>query len=385
MDTDPPDNAAHPAARAGMPEWLPRAMALALVLFGLFLLADWAFHRLLGLLIILLVAFFISLAMEPAVGTLARRGVPRGLATALVFLATFACVLAFLAALVTLLVETTTNLAHETPRLLDEGIDLVNRSFGQQFTMHDLSQRLLHESALIEGYARTAADNAWGVSTTVLGGLAQILTIALFSIYLTASGPRVRRTVCSLLPPSRQQTFLHAWDLAIDKTGGYLYSRVLLAIVSALAHGVFLAVLGIPNPIALGVWFGVISAFIPTIGTYIAAILPVFVALTVDPLDAVWIVLFAVLYQWFQDYLLQPRITARTVDVNAAIALLAVLAGGALLGVVGALLAIPATATVQAFLSEYVEHYAVTEDPRIEQTTSRRKRAPTPKADQDTE
>ncbi|MFD4439349.1 AI-2E family transporter [Nocardia sp. NPDC058519] len=374
MDIDSPDNTPQAPARTRMPKWLPRAMVLALVFFGLFLLADWAFHRLTGLLIVLFVAFFVSLAMEPAVAVLVRRGVPRGLATGLVFVGTFACVLAFLAALVTLLVETATNLAHETPRLLNEGVDWINHTFGQHFTVHDLSQRLLHESDLIEGYAHTAADNAWGVSTTVLGGLAQILTIALFSVYLTAGGPRVRRTVCSLLPPARQQTFLHAWDLAIDKTGGYLYSRVLLAIISAIAHGVFLSILHIPNPIALGVWFGVISAFIPTIGTYIAAIVPVFVALTVDPLDAVWILLFAVVYQWFQDYLLQPRITARTVDVNAAIALLSVLAGGALLGAVGALLAIPATATLQAFLSEYVKHFAVTEDPRIEQTTARRKR-----------
>lgn len=353
-------------------------MVLALVLFGLFLLADWAFHRLTGLLVVLVVAFFVSLAMEPAVAVLVRRGMRRGLATGLVFVGTFACVLAFLAALVTLLVETATNLVHETPRLLDEGVDLINRTFGQHFTVHDLSQRLLHESAVLEQYARTAADNAWGVSTTVLGGLAQVLTIALFSVYLTANGPKVRRTVCALLPPARQETFLHAWDLAIDKTGGYLFSRVLLAIVSAIVHGVFLAILGLPNPIALGVWFGVISAFVPTVGTYLAAILPVFVALTVDPLDAVWIIVFAVAYQWFQDYLLQPRITARTVDVNAAIALLSVLAGGALFGAVGALLAIPATATVQAFLSEYVKHYAVTEDPRIDQTTPRRGRTPKP-------
>ncbi|MGY0499220.1 AI-2E family transporter [Nocardia sp. FBN12] len=374
MDINSPDAAPQTPARTRMPKWLPRAMVLALVFFGLFLIADWAFHRLTGILIILFVAFFISLAMEPAVAVLVRRGVPRGLATGLVFVGTFACVLAFLAALVTLLVETATNLAHETPRLLDEGVDWVNHTFGQHFTVHDLSQRLLHESTLIENYAHTAADNAWGVSTTVLGGLAQVLTIALFSVYLTAGGPKVRRTVCSLLLPAHQQTFLHAWDLAIDKTGGYLFSRVLLAIVSAVVHGVFLSILHLPNPIALGVWFGVISAFIPTIGTYIAAIVPVFVALTVDPMDAVWIIVFAVAYQWFQDYLLQPRITARTVDVNAAIALLVVLAGGALLGAVGALLAIPATATVQAFLSEYVKHYAVTEDPRIDQTTPRRKR-----------
>ncbi|MEU3012043.1 AI-2E family transporter [Nocardia asteroides] len=375
-DTAPPSG-----ARTRMPPWLPKAMVLGLVFFGLFLLADWAFHRLIGILIILLVSFFVALAMEPAVAVLVRRRVPRGLAVALVFLGTFACVLAFLAALVTLLVETTTNLARETPRLLDEGIDRVNRTFGQHFTMDDLSQRLLRESSLIEGYARTAADSAWGVSTTVLGGLAQVLSIAIFSIYLTVGGPKVRRTVCTLLPPARQQTFLHAWDLAIDKTGGYLYSRVLLAIVSAVVHGVFLAILGLPNPVALGVWFGVIASFIPTFGTYLAAILPVFVALTVDPMDAVWILLFAVVYQWFQDYVLQPRITARTVDVNAAIALLAVLAGGALLGPVGALLAIPATATVQAFLSQYLKHYAVVEDPRIDQTTARRSRTASPPAE----
>ena len=377
VDIDSPGNVPPAPAPTRMPKWLPRAMALALVFFGLFLLANWAFHRLTGILIILVVAFFISLAMEPAVALLVRRGVPRGLATGLVFVGTFACVLAFLAALVTLLVETATNLVHESPRLLNEGVDRINHTFGQHFTMHDLSQRMMRESDLLESYAHTAADNVWGVSTTVLGGLVQILSIALFSVYLTAGGPKVRRTVCSLLPPTRQQTFLHAWDLAIDKTGGYLYSRVLLAIVSAVAHGAFLALLHIPNPIALGVWFGVISAFIPTIGTYIAATVPVFVALTVDPMDAVWIILFAIVYQWLQDYLLQPRITARTVDVNAAVALLVVLAGGALLGAVGALLAIPATATVQAFLSEYVKRFSVTEDPRIEQTAPRRKRTTT--------
>ncbi|MFD3508784.1 AI-2E family transporter [Nocardia sp. NPDC058666] len=370
METQTPS----PPTRARMPEWLPRAMVLALALFGLFLLGDWAFHRLTGILIILLVAFFISLAMEPAVGVLARRGMNRGLATGVVFVVTFACVLGFLAALVTLLVHTVTNLVKEAPRLLDSGVEWVNRRFSQHFTLHDLSQRLLHESETVGNYAQDAANNAWGVSTTVLGGVAQVLVIALFSVYFTAGGPKLRRAVCSVLPPQRQVTVLHAWDLAIVKTGGYLYSRVLLAIISAVVHGVFLALLGLPNAIALGVWFGVIASFVPTIGTYLAAVLPILVALTIDPIDVLWIALFAVFYQFFQDYILQPRITSRTVDVNAAVALIAVLAGGALLGAVGALLAIPATATVQAFLSEYITRYAVTEDPRIDQTASRKNR-----------
>lgn len=370
--------AAQPPAAAGahrrMPPWLPRAMVLGFLFLGLFELADWAFHRLLGILVIMLVAFFVSLAMEPAVGVLVGRGVPRGLATGLVFVAVFACVAGFIAALATLLVDTVSKLANEAPQLINDLVDWVNRTFHQNFTLHELSDRLLRDSDVINGYASRAANNVWGVSSTILGGLAQFLTIALFSIYLTADGPRLRRALCSLLPPERQDTVLHAWDLAIEKTGGYLYSRALLAVISAVAHGAFLAILGLPNAVALGVWFGVIASFVPTVGTYIAGVLPVLVALTIRPLDAVWIVLFSIVYQWFQDYLLQPRITQRTVDVHAAIALLAVLAYGALLGAVGALLAIPATATVQAFLGEYVKRYAVAEDPRIERTTSARRR-----------
>lgn len=356
----PADNGNH------MPSWLPRAMVLAFALFGAYQIIDWAGHKLLGIFTIMLVAFFVSLATEPAVNMLAARGIHRGLATGVVFVALFACVAGFFAALTTLLVETVTNLLHELPGLLNGLVHWVNHRFHQHFTVDQLRDRLLHDSNTLNNYAQTAANNAWGLSSTVLSGLAQVLTIALFSIYLTADGPKLRRTVCSLLPPTRQNEVLRAWDIAIAKTGGYLYSRALLAVISALAHGVFLAILGLPNALALGVWFGVVASFIPTIGTYIAGILPVLVALTIRPIDALWVVVFAVIYQWLQDYLLQPRITARTVNVNAAVALLAVLGGGALLGAVGALLAIPATATVQGFLSEYVRRYEVAEDPRIE-------------------
>ncbi|RMI34017.1 AI-2E family transporter [Nocardia stercoris] len=357
-----------------MPQWLPRAIATVFVYLALFLLAVWAFQRLTGILTLLLVAFFVSLAMEPAVGALVGKGVNRALATAVVFILLFAGAAGFMFALVTLLVETITHLVNELPSLVDSTVRWVNRTFHQNFSLHELTDRLLHDSNIINNYAQTAAGNIWGVSSTLLGELAKIFTIALFSMYMTAGGPKLRRAVCSLLPPARQATVLHAWDLAIEKTGGYLYSRALLAVISTVAHAFFLWILDIPNAVALGIWFGVLASFVPTVGTYLAGILPILVALTIHPIDAVWIFIFVVLYQWFQDYLLQPRITARTVDVNAAVALLAVLAGGALLGAVGALLAIPATATVQAFLSEYITRYEVPEDPRIERTTSVRKR-----------
>ncbi|MEV6069293.1 AI-2E family transporter [Nocardia sp. NPDC052001] len=365
-----------PSPASRMPTWLPRAMVLAFALLGLFELVNWAAHELIGIAVMMTVAFFISLAMEPAVDAMAGRGVNRGIATAVVFLVVFACTIGFLVTLGILMVETVGNVLDELPRLLDELVSWVNHTFHQDFTVHQLRDRLFKDSDVISSYAERAANNVWGLSNTVLGGFARVVTIALFSVYMTADGPKLRRSLCSLLPPAKQGAVLHAWDLAIDKTGGYLYSRALLAVISAVTHGAFLWLIGLPNAFALGIWFGVVASFVPTIGTYIAGILPVLVALTIRPIDAVWVVLFVVVYQWIQDYVLQPRITARTVDVNPAVALLSVIVGGALLGAVGALLAIPATATLQAFLSEYVTRYDVTEDPRIDRV--RRGQAPAP-------
>ncbi|MCP2280017.1 putative PurR-regulated permease PerM [Nocardia amikacinitolerans] len=360
-----------------MPAWLPRALILAFLLLGAFQLLDWAAHRLIGLFVVLFVAFFVSLAMEPAVDSLAARGMSRGLGTAVVFVLVFLFVAGFVVALGVLLVETVHDLVIELPRLVDDLVDWVNRTFGQDFTLDQLREQLTKDTDTLTGYAERAANHAWGLSATIVGGLAKLLLIALFSIYLTAGGPRLRRSLCSLLPPTRQDAVLRAWDLAIQKTGGYLYSRALLAVISAVAHGVFLAVLGVPNAIAMGVWFGVVASFVPTVGTYLAGVLPVLVALTIRPLDAVWVILFVIVYQQFQDYVLQPKLTARTVDVNPAVALLAVLAGGALLGAVGALLAIPATATAQSFVSLYLKRYEVAEDPRIDRAQAKRARRAT--------
>lgn len=164
-----------------------------------------------------------------------------------------------------------------------------------------------------------------------------------------------------MLPPARQAEVLRAWELGVEKTGSYLYSRALLAVASAVSHYVLLRLLGIPYAGALAVWVGVVSQFVPTIGTYLAGALPMLVGLTVDPVDALWILLFVVAYQQVENYLLQPRITARTVEIHPAVAFGSVIAGAALLGAVGALIAIPVTATLQGFLGTYIRRYELVE------------------------
>ncbi len=152
---------------------------------------------------------------------------------------------------------------------------------------------------------------------------------------------------------------LRAWEIAVVKTGGYIYSRALMALISGIAHYVLLETLGVPYAPALAVWVGLVSQFIPTIGTYLAGALPMLIAFTVDPWYALWVLIFVVVYQQFENYVLQPRITAKTVDIHPAVAFGSVVAGTALLGAVGALVAIPVTATLQAFLGAYVRRYAV--------------------------
>jgi predicted PurR-regulated permease PerM len=191
----------------------------------------------------------------------------------------------------------------------------------------------------------------------------QSFTVGLFTFYLVADGPRLRRTICSVLPPDRQQLAMRIWDLAIESTGGYVYSRALLAGVSATATTGFLALVGVPYPFALGLWVGLVSQFVPSIGTYLAGALPVLIALFHDPVDALWVLAFITVYQQFENLLLSPRITARTMALHPAVAFGAVIAGGAIMGPIGALLALPAAASIQALISLYVHRYEVVAGP----------------------
>ncbi len=359
----PPETGAPAAAR--MPRWLPRAMVLALALYACLQLGTWAFHQLIGLLVNVLIAFFIALAVEPAVSRMAARGMRRGLATFLVFSAVLVTGVGFVVILGSVLAGQIIDMVEDLPTYIDSVIRWVNGTFHTELSRVEVQDSLLR-SDWLQKYVQNSASGVLDVSAQVLGGLFRLLTIFLFSFYFAADGPRLRRALCSVLPPNRQAEVLRAWEIAVDKTGGYLYSRGLMALVSGLAHFVLLEFLGVPYAPALAVWVGLVSQFIPTIGTYLAGALPMLIAFTVDPWYAVWVLGFVVVYQQFENYVLQPKLTARTVDIHPAVAFGSVVAGTALLGAVGALIAIPAVATLQAFLGAYVKRYDVADERRLQ-------------------
>jgi predicted PurR-regulated permease PerM len=361
-EADAPTGRARPVL-AGIPRWLPRALILVFVLIACYQFAHWIFSRLIGLLVNVLISFFCAVAIEPAVDWMARRGMRRGLATGIVLIVVFAAAAGFLLALGSLLVDQISTIADNLPHYVNDIVDWINRTFHSHLDTGNLQDKVLH-SDWVRTYLAHGPSSVWGISATVIGTVFQLFTVLLFTYYLAADGPRLRRTLCSFLPPAHQAEVLRAWDIAVAKTGGYLYSRALMAVISGIAHYILLQVLGVPYAPALAVWVGVVSQFVPTVGTYLAGALPVLIAFTEDPWDALWVLCFVVVYQQFENYLLQPRITARTVDIHPAVAFGSVVAGTALLGAVGALIAIPATATMQGFFTAYVRRYEVT-DPRL--------------------
>jgi predicted PurR-regulated permease PerM len=366
---DPADGRPTSPARApqapdprALPPWLPRAIGLCLLgVAGLFVVW-WLLQRLRTLLILVLVSLFLAIAIEPAVNALARRGWRRGVATAVVFLVLFVAAAGFVVAIGSLVVDQVSNLADALPGYVEEAIAFVNRTFDTRLSSDTLVAQLSSTESPVRRFATGLAGSALGVGVQLLTLVFQLLTVALFSFYLAADGPRFRRAVLSVLAPRRQREVLRAWDLAVEQTGGYVYSRVLLAAASTVATWAFLWLIGVPNPLALAIWVGVVSQFVPTVGAYLAGALPTLVALLSSPLDAVWVVAFIAAYQQVENYLLAPRITARTMSLHPAVAFGAVIAGAALLGGVGALLALPVTATLQAFSATYIRRHEVVEE-----------------------
>jgi predicted PurR-regulated permease PerM len=349
-------------ARARVPPWLRRAIVLLLLGAAALYVSFWLVGRLRSLIVMLLVSLFLAFAMEPAANYLARRGWRRGLATATVLAVLVGVVVVLVTAFGSLFVDQVSQLIDAIPGYARQLADFLNERFGTELEGSKLASEL-RSSEGVRSFVTGVSAAAMGLSTTLVGLVLQAFTVGLFTFYLVADGPRLRRTVCSVLPPDRQQLAMRIWELASESTGGYVYSRALLAAASATATTLFLALVGVPYPFALGIWVGLVSQFVPSIGTYLAGALPVLIALFHDPVDAVWVLVFITLYQQLENLVLSPRITARTMSLHPAVAFGAVIAGGAILGPIGALLALPAAASIQALVSLYVHRYEVVAGP----------------------
>ncbi|QAY64164.1 AI-2E family transporter [Xylanimonas allomyrinae] len=310
-----------------------------------------------SLLFTVFTAWFVSLAMEPAVSRLARR-MPRGAATAVVMLGVVAFLGVFFTLFGNLMVQQISSLVQAIPGLVDGALDWAETQFGVRYSLDDLLTQLQANAGSAASVAGQLAGGIVSVLGTIAGAVGTFFIFALMLFYLSADGPRLRRWMASLFPPRAQEATLVVWDTMAEKTGRYVGARLLLATVNATLSAIVFGIIGLPSWLALALWTGIVAQFIPAIGTYISIALPVLVgALSPNPWLGLVVLGWGVLYQQVENLTIEPRISSRAVNVHPAVSFGSVILGTSMFGVAGALLAVPVVAMLLALLDLYRTRY----------------------------
>ncbi|HSK97653.1 MAG TPA: AI-2E family transporter [Euzebyales bacterium] len=325
-----------------------------------------------GLLSRVALAFFFSLALDPAVRWLRNRyGWRRGAAVGVIYLAG----VLFIAFLVFILVPAIGQLADRIAQHGDEWIARLDAWSSENLGV-PLDERLgagvASAGEETGDFAADAFGRLAGIATSGIAMVFNLATVAMFTFYLTADAPRIKRAVLRLFTPAAQQRIGWTWDQAIVQTGGYFYSRMILMAINGAGFLLTMVVVGMPVSLAvpLAVFGGFVSVFIPAIGTYIGAAIPILLTLAIQGLVAGLGVLgYALVYQQLENYVLSPRISAGTMSLNGGVAFGAALAGGAIAGPVGAFVALPIAALISASISNYAKSYDVVYHSEYDETT----------------
>lgn len=345
--------------------WRLGFITLAIIAIGLlinFVIEDGG-----GVIFIILMSWFASIAMEPAVRRLSQY-MKRGAATAIVMLSIAVSFILFTLAFGNILFNQVAELIRALPELLENTLNWINTQTNSQYEVVDLWEQLNLSPAQSAQYAATVLSGVIGILGSVAVSFFSLFTFALFTFYLSADAPRFRRYVASLFSPKYQSLTLQIWDTTALKTGNYVAARVVLAVINGSTSAIVFYFIDMPSWLALGIWTGVIAQFVPTIGTYIAIALPVLVGLLSDnPWIGVMALIWALIYQQVENLTLEPKISAKAVNVNPAVAFASVMLGAALFGVAGALLAIPVTAMIISLIDSRRLRYEVIE-PDVQET-----------------
>ncbi|MDA8434994.1 MAG: AI-2E family transporter [Actinomycetales bacterium] len=335
--------------------WRVGLVLLAVVAFGLilqFLIEDGG-----SVIFTVLMSWFAAIAMGPVVDRLARR-MRRGVATILVMLAFVLFVVVFVAAFGALLADQLSQLIARIPDLVDSAIAWVNSTFSMSLTLDAILSSIGAGNLDFGSIASKVGLNVLGLLGSVLGSIFGLFTFGLFTFYFSAQMPQLQRWVAGLFPARTQGVVLNVWTITAQKTGGYVGARVLLGAINAFTSGIVFFAIGLPYWLPLALWTGIVAQFVPTIGTYIAIVLPVLVGLlSENPWTGVIALGWALLYQQVENLTIEPKISAKAVDVNPAVSFGAVLLGAALFGVAGAFLAVPVVAMMLALLDIYGKRY----------------------------
>jgi predicted PurR-regulated permease PerM len=347
------------------PEWLGRALLMVVIaaFIGIYVWLSWG--GIAWIVLDVVVCIFLALAMEPVIAFLIRHGWSRGAAAGVTWVSLIIIVVAIFSVFGGLFVSQIVGLIKQLPTLYDSVSDFVSQNLN--LTLPDignLSTTLLQyfQSSWITDFAGKAISTI----TTVGSYFMSLMIIVVVTYYIAASGPRMRQSICRLLNPKSQHRFLVTWTVAQGQISSFLNSRIILAVISTIVNSVYLACTGVSYWLPLALFYALISQFIPMVGSFIGAIMPVIVVWTTQGFGrAVILVIFIIVYQQIENMILAPKIQQKTMSVNPALGLLAVFFFGALFGPLGMFLALPITASIQVLIRVYTRRYDLVESPLL--------------------
>jgi len=302
-----------------------------------------------SILVLIFIALFLAIGLNPAVVRLQKWGLPRGLAVAIVGLGTVLLFCGGLFALVPPLISQTGEFAGELPGYIE---DLKrNRTLNDLNERYDVIDRA--RSAVNPGTLGLAVGGVLGGAKLLFGTIFNVLTVFVLTIYFMAAFERLKAGALRLVPASRRDRVERITEEILSKVGAYMVGALSIAVVAGVTTYVFLLIMGVAFPFALAVVVAICD-LIPQIGATLGAIVVIIAGFATSVTVGVVAAIFFVLYQQLENYIIYPTVMRRSVKVSDLAAIIAALLGVALLGVIGALIAIPAVAAIQLIVREVV-------------------------------
>jgi predicted PurR-regulated permease PerM len=312
------------------------------------LLAAYGVYLVRGILVLVFVALFLAVSLDPAVRFLVRHGVRRSLAVAIVMGVLVALFGVFIWSVVPPMVDQGGKLVANLPgylRTVSDKSEAVRRITDR----YQLTDRL---TSLLAEMPSKLAGGAVGFVQRFLGFLASTVTVLVLTIYFMADMPRLRRGAVRLFPIRRRQRVGEIVDVVVDKVGGYMIGNLIISLFAGVATFLCLELVGVPYALPLAVTVA-LTDLIPMVGATLGAAICVLVALFTEGVwpGGVVVLLFFIAYQQIENYLIAPRVLRNTVNLSSVAVLIVALIGGTVLGLVGAVIAIPIAATVRVILT----------------------------------
>ncbi|MCY7402775.1 MAG: AI-2E family transporter [Nocardioides sp.] len=296
-----------------------------------------------SILILLVMAMFLAIGLNPVVEMFMRRGMRRGLSVLLVLVVVIGVLTLFVVAVAPVISEQIAQITRNAPGWLD---DLQTNSQVQKLDdQYDVIARA-REYVEQGGFGEKLFGGALGFGLRVLSVLANSLIVIVLMIYFLASLPSIKHAAYSLAPASKRPRVSELGDRIIHSTGAYVAGAFIVAMCAGVSTLVFSFVVGLGDyAFALAFVVGLFS-LIPIVGAFVSGAIMTLLALTVSPTVALIALVYYLAYQQLESYLIYPRIMKKSVDIPGSVTVVAALVGGALLGIVGALLAVPVAAAL---------------------------------------